>query len=165
MCFSICFLAILELTDEEVAGMLRRQRQAAADKKASDDQRTEGGVLAQPGSSAESPNEPELRKKAFEKVLSSNAGWLKKTFEDAVAYAKSHDPRENEVIERALYPEKWEPKPEMSPETAKSLAPVVQSLQNRGWKEKTESSGPNAGKTRYEFDGKQVSFDRRSYTS
>jgi len=158
MFFSMGLMAVLETVDEDVKDMLKKLRQEAADNKGTDEQRTDGGVLAQPASSEELlKRKPELIKAAFKKLWNSNVSWAKLALEDGVAFARTHEPRDQDVIEKALRPSQWRPKQDDSAEIEKQFSVAWQSLQNRGWKSQPQNSGPNNGKTRYEYEGKQVS--------
>lgn len=101
-------------------------------------------------------------KNAFDRVVKANSSWLSLVIHDAVAYAKQNQPRADDVIERVLDPEQWKLKPKKEADAAASFAQAWQSLKNRGWKAETPSTGDNAGKTRYEFEGKSVSISRLS---
>ena len=120
---------------------------------------SDGGVLAVALSSDKvSASIEELKEKAFEKLRRDTSNWIKDVIADAVAYAKENSPRDKESLDRALHKTNGSPQPLKESEIATMFATSVwPSLKSRGWKAEVLTEGDSVGKTRYSFDGKDVS--------
>ena len=122
-------------------------------------QPADGGVLAVTPSSDKVATTPieERKQKAFEKLRTETSDWMKGVFSDAIDYAKENSPREKELIDRVVHKIETS-QPLKQTEIASMFATSVwPSLKNRGWKAEVLAEGESAGKTRYSFDGKDVS--------
>jgi hypothetical protein len=176
MAFSLGLASILETYEEEV-----QKREKALEKRAEASEKAIGNHGGVDSNGAALPktldNEHEKRSlkstlsaddliKVFAEVVKANASWLSLVIEDAVEFARCNQPRSDDVVLRVPDPEKWKAKPKQA-DAASSFAQAWQSLKNRGWKADTPTAGDNAGKTRYEFEGKHVrirlclSYERR----
>lgn len=150
MRFSICFLILLEAVDEIASVYEKRVLQQAAE---FNNQGVDGGVLASAANGG--IDKMEYVRKEFRKLWSQNASWVARALGDAVDFAKSHEPRDRDLIEKALRPEKWKAANEKG-NAAAIFAKAWQSLKNRGWKAEVQTAGSHMGKTKYEYQGKQV---------
>jgi hypothetical protein len=104
--------------------------------------------------------EDEATKKAFDKNWTANLPWIERVLSDAVDFARSNEPRAPEHIERVLHAERWKLKTEHeSKDLSINFAQAWQSLKNRGWTAEVLTTGKNAGKTKYQYEDKQVSLD------
>lgn len=135
--------------------MSSRRRKILIAQATENDETKDGGVLArEPAKDAD--DHDELAKKAFFKLWSNSGQWTKRALNDAVDYARRHEPRENQAIDKVLRPDKWKNEQKHTGDLATNFAKAWQSLKNRGWKAQVITSGEGAGKTRYEYDGEQV---------
>lgn len=154
MGWAIVLLTLLESVDDHANRTARRELEAA--EKAEVPDGAEGGILAATRK-PETTNQEELRQKAFEKLWGLNAKWAEQALRDAVAFAKESEPRDRETIKIALHPETSSKRQDKSDgNIAAGFAQAWQSLKNRGWKAEVMSTGIQLGKTRYEYEGKQV---------
>ena len=122
----------------------------------------DGGILAAslPSKDPEKPRSTieELKRIAFEKIRAESSSWMKGVISDAVDFAKENSPREKEVLDRILRKSSDTSAPPKPSNTAAMFATSVwPSLKNRGWKAEVIAEGSSAGKTRYSYDGKDVS--------
>jgi hypothetical protein len=178
MSLSLCLVAVLETYEEEI---LRFEKSLEKKTEASQGEKAGSGVgssatpeanetagtevdaavteKAQPKASEED------MKRVFDKIIQSNSAWLTRVVDDAVVYAQNAQPRADDVIERVLNPERWKLRPKKEADAASSFAQAWQSLKNRGWKAETPTTGENAGKTRYEFEGKHVRISLACFDS
>jgi hypothetical protein len=171
--FSLCLVAVLETYDEE---LLRIEKSLEKKSDASQAEKPGSGVnsgatpaatetagtevdatVSEKAQSKKRTVSDEDMKQVFDKIIQSNSAWLSRVIDDAVVYAQNAQPRADDVIERVLNPERWKLRPKKEADAASSFAQAWQSLKNRGWKAETPTTGENAGKTRYEFEGKHVS--------
>lgn len=172
MALSLCLVAVLETYEEEV-----QRFEKSLEKKSEASQAEKPGTVdasATPAATETAGTEVDVSgiekaqsnkrtasgedmKQVFDKIINSNSAWLSRVVDDAVAYAQNAQPRADEVIERVLNPERWKLRPKKDIDAAASFAQAWQSLKNRGWKAETPTTGDNAGKTRYEYEGKHVS--------
>ena len=130
----------------------------------------DGGVLAAAlppdpdGLEKPLPSIDTLKLAAFEKLRNDAAPLMEAAIADAVAFAKENSQRDQTVLARVLRRATESvttmKKSDIVPLFATSVWP---SLKSRGWKAELISEGSSAGKTRYSYNGKDVS--RRFFVS
>jgi hypothetical protein len=155
MRWAVALLALLESVDDHVKKAMQQDKKKDEVK----NRGSEGGVLAdaRPAQAVEALDKVSLTKTFFRKTWASNINWSAQTLKDAVAFASKAEPRGKETIETVLH--LVEPKAQTGQpkdNIAAGFAKAWKSLKNRGWKAEVLSSGDQAGKTRYEYEGKQV---------
>ena len=107
-------------------------------------------------------NRLELIQKCFDKLWAVNACWAASVFDDALIFARSAEPRCEEILSRGLDSTKGSSSGSATPLKQDEISSlfvqnVWPSLKSRGWKASVLSEGPHAGKTQYAYEGKQVS--------
>lgn len=173
MCWAIVFFTVLDVTNAD-ALMSKRTKQRHAEKEEKqqneNDKPVDGGVLAVaslPVADNEKPEKArldegeednELKKNMFEKTWNANSSWIGSAVEDAVEFAKQNEPRSSQALDKF----------HLSPGDGTSNRAVFDigvsfnesvwpSLKGRGWKAEEVDNGALAVKTRYSFEGKNVS--------
>ena len=99
-------------------------------------------------------NPSEIKAKAFQKIVGSQAPWFAEVLNDASNFAKSNEPRQDEVIHKLNTMN--------LPLTATDVASIFAtnvwpSLKSRGWKVALIDEGDQTGKSRYSYKDKEVS--------
>jgi len=120
----------------------------------------QGGVLAaSQGPSYSEKDHQALVQTVFDKHWAANKNWAKPVLVDALAFAKSAQPRPEDVLSRiqnsSTEVTACTSRTEMASLFAENVWP---SLKYRGWKAETLSEGHPKGTTQYSFEGKQVSI-------
>ena len=135
----------------------RRKRELETPKDGQKSEVEDGGVLAAPAPRALTPGqETVIANDAFQELWRDNRSWMKHALEDALAFARVTQPRDSDTIDKVLRPETYKSKEETDSAMASSFAQTWQSLKNRGWKATLLLDGDKAGKTKYEYENKQV---------
>jgi hypothetical protein len=154
MQWSSLFVVLREIVADVIS---RRQKQSMASKSVKEDALAEGGVLANTERRLLSPEEESaVARDAFNEVWAEHKSWLTQPLNDAISFARSNQPRDSDTIEKVLRPETWNSKADTDSAIATSYAQTWQSLKNRGWKATVLAEGDKSGKTKYEYQGKQV---------
>lgn len=162
MSWAMLLLILCEIAQEDAAQSKKRAVRAAEKKRENSDSPnpSDGGVLAEAASGTISQ---ELIQKCFDKLWATNACWASYVFRDALEFARRNEPRDEDILYRALdstitsgsgTPLK---KDEISSLFVQNVWP---SLKTRGWKATVLSDGAHEGKTQYSYEGKQVSDDK-----
>lgn len=157
MSWAILLLVLCEIAQEDAAQSKRRAVRAAEKKRESSDSPnpSDGGVLE----AASEEVSQEMVQRCFNKLWATNACWAPSVFDDALAFARKSEPRDEDILYRALdstaTPGSGSP---LKQDEISSLfvSNVWPSLKTRGWKAAVLSDGPHTGKTQYSYDGKQV---------
>ena len=157
MSWAILLLVLCEIAQEDAAQSKKRAVRAAEKKRESSDSPnpSDGGVLE----AASEEVSQEMIQRCFNKLWATNACWASSVFDDALAFARKSEPRDEDILYRALdstaIPGSGTPlkQDEISSLFVQNVWP---SLKTRGWKAAVLSDGPHAGKTQYSYEGKQV---------
>jgi len=157
MTFSVSLLALIESAEDDAMGTIKRLKQQIAEAKQSAEKTdSDGGVLASLSSVDQFEGSAEQLAKSFSRLWENYRVWASRALADAVSFARGHEPREADSVEKALHPDEW--KSRQNPDgLAAKFNEAWPSLKNRGWKADVQDSGDQSGKTRYEYEGKQVS--------
>lgn len=162
MSWAMLLLILCEIAQEDAAQSKKRAVRAAEKKRENSDSPnpSDGGVLAEAKGNGASGTVPqELIQRCFNKLWATNARWATPVFQDALAFARRSEPRDEDILYRALdstmTPGSGTPlkQDEISSLFVQNVWP---SLKTRGWKAFVLSDGAHAGKTQYSYDGKQV---------
>jgi len=163
MCWTLVLTTLLDTAAGDGEKQMNRELRAAEkvrEKAAEAFEPADGGVLANGLPSPEKPKSSieELKQIAFMKLRLDTASWMEAVIVDAVMYAKEHSPRDKEMLDRVLRKSNDSPQRLNQNDIATMFATSVwPSLKNRGWKAEVISEGASIGKTRYSYDGKDVS--------
>ena len=156
MSWSIILLALREYAEEDAASTKRRAARAAEKRREAEgpsDNAPQGGVLAQTEPNDEKSKD--LIQKCFNKLWSANSAWAAQVLEDALAYARNSQPRNEALLTRALDQDSSSSVPTSEQEVEQIFGQNVwPSLKTRGWKAEVLTEGPHVGKTQYSFEGK-----------
>lgn len=157
MRFSICFVAILELAEEDASVALKRLTQQLEEKRKLEEGSNDpkGGVLASLNAMERAIDKSGQLKKSFDKVWANCRAWATRTLDDAISFARNNEARDPDVIERALRPERWKSQ-QAGGIKANFAQQAWPSLKNRGWTAAVLSTGDQRGMTKYEYEGDQV---------
>lgn len=155
MMWSIVFIVLHETVFDAIAK--RRKRELEPPKDGPKPDTADGGVLAAHAPKTLTPDqETAIAHEVFQEVWKDNRKWMRKALGDALAFAQSTQPRDSDTIDRVLRPETYKSKDDTSTAIASNFAQTWQSLKNRGWKATLLLDGEKAGKTKYEYENKQV---------
>jgi hypothetical protein len=155
-------MTLLETAEEDSEATKKREAKAAEkvrDESAESAKLIEGGVLAADLSTVLTVQDAKnLKQKTFEKHLRETSNWMRHVFSDAVAFASDHTPREKDQLDRILRKTTGSSQPcQQSGNTYMFATSVWPSLKSRGWTSELMTDGNAAGKTRYSFQGNDVS--------
>lgn len=155
-------MTMLETVEDDSEAAKKREAKAAEkvhEESVEPTERIEGGVLAVDRSSDPIVHDvKKLREKAFEKRWRDVSNWMGCVIADAVAFASDNAPREKEQLDKILRKTNESSQPLQRSEIASMFATSVwPSLKSRGWNVDLITDGDAAGKTRYSFQGKEVS--------
>lgn len=166
MCWSILLISLCETAKEDAVQGKKRAERAAEKKReaaggASPDQSL-GGVLASTNTSTEADRQ-DSEQKCFDKLWFANAAWATPVLKDALTFAASTEPRSEEVLSSVIdrfFDSGATTNDDLSAKFARHVWP---SLKSRGWKAEVLNNGPDAGKTVYKYDSKQVSQSNSNF--
>jgi hypothetical protein len=162
MCWSILLVALCEVAEEDAAQTKRRAERAAEKKRDADEDDVNppslGGVLAVPIDAMLSDGDTAaLIQKCFDKLWMASASWATPVMQDALEFAKSCQPRSEEVLSQALQNAAGPKSPMKHDEiTTKFVQTIWPSLKSRGWKAQVLMEGPSAGSTQYSYNETKV---------
>jgi hypothetical protein len=160
MCWSILLISLCETAKEDAVQVKKRTERAAEKKReaegdASPDQFL-GGVLASTNNSSNADRQ-DSEQKCFDKLWFANAAWATPVLKDALTFAASTEPRSEEVLSSVIDRCFDSCAPTKDDLSSKFALHVWPSLKSRGWKAEVLADGPDAGKTVYKYDSKEVS--------
>ena len=160
--WSIIFVLLHEAVVDAIAK--RRKRELEPPKDGTKSEMVDGGVLAAPAPKAlTSEQEAAITNDAFQELWRENRSWMKYALRDALEFAQATQPRDSDTIDKVLHPETYKSKEETGSAMASGFAQTWQSLKNRGWKATLLTDGDKAGKTKYEYENKQVRSTRLAW--
>eukprot|EP00980_Cylindrotheca_fusiformis_P030318 scaffold24653_cov157-Cylindrotheca_fusiformis.AAC.2 len=144
MAWSFALLGISEVAKEEASMSMKRVARNA-EKKRESEGGEEGGVLAESAPAPlSSERQTEILEATFKKIWNFNVGWAEQALVDAVAYAKSNEPRSLKSLGG-----KADKEDECKKLFYQSVWP---SLKGRGWKEEDTETGKSFQYNDLKFD-------------
>jgi len=157
-------MGLCEIALEDATQTTKRAARVAEKKRESSDSAAlpEGGVLAILQTQDSGAVKPEVVQHCFKKLWYASESWVTAAFNDALTFARSAEPRDQEALSRGLQSARSAGTKSTAPLKKDEISALFSqnvwpSLKSRGWKAVVLSEGPNAGKTQYSYGGKQVS--------
>lgn len=157
MSWSLVLTAAMEAATSEVEGAKKREERAAQKTMEQSGDSLTAKVPRENESKGNAIRMSEEKEKAFLRLWKTISGWSKNVLHDAVAFAKGHEPRDHETIERLKGVARKSEDSETDVVASKFAESVWPSLKSRGWNAKFVAEGDAAGRTRYVYNEKEVS--------
>jgi hypothetical protein len=162
MSWTTVFTTIVEAAADEVENARKREERAAKKlrEESLEKEKGQGGILAVDLSREDATpvkvNAEEEKEKAFVRIWKTVSCWCTRALDDAVEFAKEHEPRDKETIERLLEESKESQPLSSDAVSSKFARSVWPSLKSRGWSAVITDEGDAAGETRYLYKGQEV---------
>jgi hypothetical protein len=163
MCWTIVLMTLLEAATDDSEASEKREAKAAdkaREESVEPGKPIEGGVLAVDRSFETVSDVKKLVQTAFEKLWRESSNWMQDVLTDATDFASHSIPREQELLDKIHHTGSKSAQPLIKPpDNANMFATSVwPSLKSRGWVAELITDGDSAGKTRYVFQRKEVTY-------